>query len=267
MNEQILLTFINPIFDSISLIFLVIASFQDLKSKSIDDFIVYGYLALSAIYFIISIYTSYTFVGKLALTFILEKILLITLALLFSLLKLWGEADFYFFVSFALRFTNLLKLLLLFIISSSIIFYLNTAYIIAFKKKKILDRSVKLKNLPYIIPFFAPIFIIFFINLEFVLKLCLFNILLIIPCLIYYNWLEEEFIIEKKVDELIPGDWILDNYKVDQNIFGITAKGIEKLKKMGVKKVRVKEGIAMIPSFLLTYVLYLILPNYLFMPF
>ncbi len=264
MNQQILLTFINSIFDSVFLIFLTIASFQDLKSKTTDDFIVYGYLALTTIYFAIYIYL---YIEKLSLTFILEKILLITLALIFSLLKLWGEADFYFFISFAFRFTNLLKLLLLFIISSSIVFYFNAIYIVVFEKKKIFDKSIKFKNFPYILPFFLPIFILFFANLEFILKLCLFNILLIIPCLIYYNWLEEKSIIEKKIDELIPGDWVIDNYKVDQNIFGITTKGIKKLKEMGIERVRVREGIAMLPSFLLTYVLYLVLPDYLFVPF
>jgi glucan phosphoethanolaminetransferase (alkaline phosphatase superfamily) len=96
----------------------------------------------------------------------------------------------------------------------------------------------------------------------------------------FYLWLcvkviEEELLIKAyPVKKLTEGDWINEEVKIKGKVIvgpkdlGITKAQITQLKKLKVKKVMVKEGIPFVPSFLLAYVLFLLLKetirNYFF---
>ena len=60
------------------------------------------------------------------------------------------------------------------------------------------------------------------------------------------------------VNDLTEGDWILSEHGVKINNTGITFEQIDLLKKKGVDKVLVKEGIPFVPSFFLAYLVLLI---------
>ena len=60
------------------------------------------------------------------------------------------------------------------------------------------------------------------------------------------------------VNELTEGDWILSEHGIEIDNTGITFEQIDILKKKGVKKVLVKEGIPFVPSFFLAYLVLLI---------
>ena len=69
------------------------------------------------------------------------------------------------------------------------------------------------------------------------------------------------------VDKLVEGDWVVDSFKFKNVTFksdrtGITQAQIDLLKKNGVKKVLVKEGIPFVPSFFIAYIVILVLGNW-----
>ncbi len=73
---------------------------------------------------------------------------------------------------------------------------------------------------------------------------------------------------EVSPNELVEGDWVLEDVKVNGKIIyktrkeGVSEKDIERIKKSGVKKVKIKYGIPMVPAFLITIIvaLFQVLP-------
>jgi Flp pilus assembly protein protease CpaA len=64
------------------------------------------------------------------------------------------------------------------------------------------------------------------------------------------------------VDKLVEGDWLVDDIKGIKNRgIGLTSEDIEKIKKQGLKKVLVKEGVPFIPAFLIAFVVNVFLGN------
>lgn len=82
---------------------------------------------------------------------------------------------------------------------------------------------------------------------------------------------EHCFIKQISVSKLVPGDWVCEdvitNNKTlidsDKLITGLEEKHIKKLKEHNIKQVTVKEGIPFVPSFLLAYILTLLLHDWL----
>jgi len=71
--------------------------------------------------------------------------------------------------------------------------------------------------------------------------------------------LDECMIVSKSGDELLEGDWIVKDVvvkgkKISKTVHGLSLEDIEMLKKSG-KRVLVKEGVAFVPVFLITFVL------------
>jgi Flp pilus assembly protein protease CpaA len=64
------------------------------------------------------------------------------------------------------------------------------------------------------------------------------------------------------VEKLVEGDWLVDEIKgVDTKGIGLIREDIEKIKKMGLKKVLIKEGVPFIPAFLIAFVVNLFIGN------
>ncbi|MFH1506323.1 MAG: A24 family peptidase [archaeon] len=92
----------------------------------------------------------------------------------------------------------------------------------------------------------------------------------------FYVWLigmviEKACMIKKvPVKRLTEGDWVLKDVKVNGKLIcgpkdlGIKKEQIAKLKKLKVKEIWVKEGIAFVPSFLIAFILTFLIGNWLF---
>tara|TARA_Y100000310_G_C20547640_1_gene746397 strand:- start:697 stop:951 length:255 start_codon:yes stop_codon:yes gene_type:complete len=67
--------------------------------------------------------------------------------------------------------------------------------------------------------------------------------------------------------KLTEGDWIVDEVKVGKKTvasskdLGISHEQILKIKQSGIKKVKIKEGIPFLPSFLLSFIFVLVFGN------
>ena len=112
------------------------------------------------------------------------------------------------------------------------------------------------------------IIVSFFVSTE--LKI-LIGFLLLATYLLIYAWIfskaaeESIFIKEYSSAKLTEGDWLAQDVKigkkvlVSKNTTGITLEQIALLKKKGVKKVMVKEGIPFVPAFMIAYILLLVI--------
>lgn len=71
--------------------------------------------------------------------------------------------------------------------------------------------------------------------------------------------------VEYPVSKLTEGDWIVSvpGNKVDFNKTGASLEDIEKLKKMRIKSVLVKEGVPFLPAFLIGYIVLLVFGNWM----
>lgn len=68
------------------------------------------------------------------------------------------------------------------------------------------------------------------------------------------------FVKDQPVNKLVVGDWVVEAVKHNKKVLvpasntGLTPQQLEALKKSPIKKVRIKEGIPFVPSFLIAYV-------------
>ncbi len=112
------------------------------------------------------------------------------------------------------------------------------------------------------------IIVSFFLSTDFKI---LIGFLLIGVYLLVYAWIfskaaeESIFIKEYSSSKLTEGDWLAQDVKigkkiiVSKNTTGLTNEHIALLKKKGVKKVMVKEGIPFVPAFMIAYIILLII--------
>ncbi len=122
--------------------------------------------------------------------------------------------------------------------------------------------------------------IVFIVKPDFLIITLIYLILVMAVILTYLSiiikTIEKTCLIKKiNVSKLTEGDWIIEKIKfkskkeqkdADKYIYtktGISTEGIKMLKKTGKKTITVKEGIPFLPSFLIAYVLLLILRNWI----
>ncbi len=243
----------------IVLFILLIASIQDLKKKMVSDYLIYFFLFLTIIYVLYLILTK-NILDKLLLPLILN--FLIYLGYRF---RLWAIGDLYilfillFYVSIFSK--DLIQFFSFFIYLSIVLliytFLFSIYFIIKLKIKKEVFEILKKKFYYLILPF--PL--IFYPKLFLLLFLASLTYLL-------YQPLKDKFVFERTPYELVEGDWVAENIIVDGKIIikkdnpGLTKKDIELLKKLyeegKVKTVKIIEGIPMIPSIFISFLLWLI---------
>jgi prepilin signal peptidase PulO-like enzyme (type II secretory pathway) len=118
---------------------------------------------------------------------------------------------------------------------------------------------------------FLIIIVFFSISVYFMLSnpfYKIFSLLLVFLPLTYLTKKVENIIqvISKKVKDLEPGDWILKDIKVGRRTvkktpIGLTKKDIKLLQKSRIKKIKIKDGIPFVPSFLLAFIGTLVYEN------
>jgi len=127
------------------------------------------------------------------------------------------------------------------IILSAVILF--TVIVFAFNPEFLMLATI------YLLMFFALVFLYLFLIVKAVENTCL----------------KKEILVKN----LTEGDWVLEKVKLrnaDKFIYtktGITEKGINMLLKSKKKKILVKEGIPFIPSFLIAYIITLVLGNWI----
>ncbi len=160
---------------------------------------------------------------------------------------------------------------------------------VTLKNKKIAKKTIKLKQkikeqkktiqyiyiINYTITFFLFILILIYLykNTD-VQTFMLFLTIIILSGILYlhkkYHNIIEEVLFIKKVNpkKLVEGDWIIEDIKVGKTIIkkteiGLTKKDIEKIQKLykqkKIKYVYVKEGLPFVPSFLIAFIIMLLI--------
>jgi Flp pilus assembly protein protease CpaA len=99
-----------------------------------------------------------------------------------------------------------------------------------------------------------------------------FSLLFVVSFFIYardfFKAVENVALVKKvKVNKLVEGDWLVEEFKFKEKVIkssktGLSGEDILFLKKKGVSEVSVREGVPFVPSFLLAFVLLLVLGNW-----
>jgi Flp pilus assembly protein protease CpaA len=271
---------------------LIIASYADIKTTEIPDWLSYS-LIVSGLFLRIShsiFYQdfSYTTIAlvNLGIFFVIGNVMYYT--------KQWGGGDAKLLMALSVIFATYPKeLLSLFTPKLDLYFpltifinilivgmfysFLFTIYL-GFKHKKDFLKEFKLyldktKSSRKIILVLSILLIILAIILqEPTLKLILFSsailILITLYLWIYLKSVEKSCMYKRvKVSKLLEGDWIInDIYKnkrliIKRPIYGITKSQINLLKKHKISNIDIKQGIVFVPSFLIATIVSLIFGN------
>lgn len=274
----------------LALIGLIIGSITDIKTREVPDWLSYSLiisgLGISGIYSLL-----YSTITPILASF-LGLISFGIIAVIMFKAGQWGGGDSKILmaigalVGLELSITNFL---LGFFINAMIIggiYGILWAGIISIKNKKRFSKAAnkifspkikKLRNLTFLFSFVPFLLVILQPNLLFILSS--FTIFLLIN-LMFYAYLfskiyEKEFMI-KYIDpeKLTEGDWIVEDIKINKKIIcgpkdlGISLSQIKKLialkEKGKINKIKIKEGLPFVPSFLIAFIITLLFGNLLF---
>jgi len=275
-----------------ALIALIIASFSDIKTREVPDWLSYSLIFFAfgsrAIYALIEKDVSYFLYGLYGFLFFL----VIGLVMYYG--GQWGGGDSKMLIAlgallgFSLRYDDFIVSFFINIIIIGGIYGLLFSIFLAFKnRKKFLKkfREFRLKNkkIEIVFVFLSLILILssLFIKEEFVkFTLLIFAVMILF---IFYIWgfikkVEEVSMFRYvKPDALTEGDWIVKDIVIDgkhivgPRDLGISKKQIKQLvgyyKKGKIKRVQIKVGIPFIPSFFLAFIISYFFGNILFLLF
>lgn len=280
-----------PVLYIIALIALIIASVTDIKKREVPDWLNYSLifigLGIRALYSIIEwnywifLYGVFGFLVFLILALVMyyagqwgggdSKMLMGLGALIGIPLNQINILHLQFLKSFFLQFLILILLV-------GAVYGIIWSSVLAIKnRRKFVDKFVelnlkhiKLKRILVIICFILFI-LSFFLNIFFKVYLLLLIIIALIFFYVFMFSKAVELVCMHKtvpVGKLTEGDWIVNKIEVKGQYItgpkelGITKEQIEKLKKHKIKEVLIKEGIPFVPSFLIAFIISLILDYY-----
>lgn len=281
--NMVQLSFVNISFFVLTLLTLIIASYTDIKRREVPDTISYGFIFLALVLramFAIELGWQFLFSGLVGLLFCL----VIASLLYFS--GQWGGADaklllgmgvvlgtdFLFGISGENHVVWGLALFFLLLLLASAIYGMVWMLVLALiKRKKFLksfQEKIKQNKWEHYI---ALSLTILFILLSF--WQVLFLIIAIIPVLGYYLFIfvasveESCFIQMRKIHLLVEGDWLAEDVYVIKEDLGrkdlvvekkvLDRKALNELRDLysqgQLKEVLIKEGLPLVPGFLLAY--------------
>jgi Flp pilus assembly protein protease CpaA len=277
-----------PLIAIICIIALIIASYTDLKTREVPDWLNYSLigigLGVNAIYSIVS----------LNFSFIIQSILglIVGLGIAYSMFYLgqWGGGDSKMImglgalIGLELSIKSFLLGLFINILLIGSIYGLIWSIILARKNKNRFTKEIKkIINNKKLIRSRLIIFIgsllllspLFLIDIQSIIIPIILLIILInlTPYLWIFVRAVENSSMYKRItpDKLTEGDWIANNIRIDGKYIsgpkdlGIEKKQINQLidlwKKGKIKKVLIKEGMPFIPSFFIAFIITLIYGN------
>lgn len=276
---------IDIIILTITILYLIFASIVDLKIREVPD-----YLSYSLIFIILTIelinsiatdnYNYFITAGITALIFI-------PLAFLMYYTKQWGGGDTKLIIGLSLAVAQPISFLapnlnlpiyLIFVMNlllAGAVYGLAFSIYLAikhFKKFKEHLKEYKLGKIKYLVYAITIALIIytFFIS-ELELKLLIISLaflIFIFPFLtIFIKAVEKSCMIQEiPANKITEGDWVLEDIneaKYSSKSLGVTKEQLEVIKHLK-RSFKVKVGIPFIPSFLIAYLLTIILGNLFF---
>jgi len=280
-----------PILYLIALIALVIASYTDIKTREVPDWLNFSLIGIG-----LGIRLLYSVIEGnywIFLYGVFGFLVFLIIALAMYYLGQWGGGDSKMLMGLGaligiplgfskeiyIQFLNsFFAQFIILILLAGAVYGLLWSSILAIKhRKKFWKKFIEL-NLKYLkvkralLIFVVILFVIsFFVNIFF--KIYLLSVILVI-LLFFYTWIfakSVELACMYKtipVNKLTEGDWIVNNIEVKGHYItgpkelGITKEQIKELKKFKVKEVLIKEGIPFVPSFLIAFIISLILDYY-----
>src|SRR3989338_7715536 len=277
------------IFFLLALLGLVIGSYTDFKTREVPDWFSYGLIFAGV--FLHGVYSAVIWSWTPLLYSLFGLGIGIGIALAMFYLGQWGGGDSKMMMALGaiigMEF-SLDSFFLSFIVN---VFFLGSLYglfygvVLAFKNRKEFKKEFsriyhEKKNifLRRILVIAAIILIIFSLFLPLSLKIYLIVLIMVIfASYLLYIFAKsiEKCCMIKKVNHsvLTEGDWIAKDVVVRKKRIcgpkdlGISLEQIEKLKKLHVKEVLVKEGIPFVPSFLIAFLFSYFFGNVLFLLF
>ncbi|MBS3140860.1 prepilin peptidase [Candidatus Woesearchaeota archaeon] len=270
---------LDLIFLIIVLIYLITASLYDIKTREVPDFLSYSLLAI-ALFFSLS-----KSIYFLTFSFILQSLFGMLIFLLLSFIlyysKQWGGGDAKLLIALGASFPVYPEILLQYFSPNlsmpfQAILLINLAvfgslYSILYAILVVIkNHSLKNFNKKYLILLYLSLllFVIsFFLEITFSLLLILVALLALYPFLYHFIKIFEKNFMNKTIplSKVTEGDWLTENvYKnkkliLSKNLPGLTLQDIKRLKSLKIKQVKIKYGMPFIPSFLIAFIISLII--------
>jgi Flp pilus assembly protein protease CpaA len=259
---------------------LFIGSVTDLVRKEVPDMLNYSLIAIGVI---LAIYNSYYYYS---LNPLITSALGFGVAFLISMLlfktgqwgggdakMLWGIGTLSGFHLSELPFPFLLKFLVYSMLVGAVYGLLFMVYLAIKNKEEFKEEFIKRKNsktfkkirLTYLIASLILIITLTVLNPAFeIIITSLLLVFLIMSSMYLYLFMKSVeakcFAKEILVKDLVPGDWVTSRPIINGKAFecetiGVTEEQIKYLKENNIKKVMTTEGIALVPAFLIAFLL------------
>lgn len=258
------------------LIGLIVASMQDLKRREVDNwlnlFLMFGGLAFISYTAILSGETSLIFQAGFMVVVLFVVMNLFYYGRVFAggdAKLLFALTSFFISSAFLVTLANLGVFLLLLMFAGSL-YGISFSIFLYFQSPKEVNRKMKevFASAPIRIGFFSGVLfsIFFFIDLSFLF----IGVFAIVFSLLYVFAKGLELVSMTRFvsgKELREGDWLAEDVKVGGKVIhaaweGLTLEEIKILSKQ--KKVKIKEGIPFVPSFLIAFIAYALLKDFIF---
>lgn len=268
----------------ITIISLIIASITDIKTREVPDWLNYSLIIIG-----ISIHGIYSLIFSnphYILSSIYGASLFLIIALVMFKTGQWGGGDSKMLIALGaligleLNFKTFLLGFLINVLFIGAIYGVFWGIGLSLKNKKKFSKELKkvlnkkyvkvtIKILPFIAIFPFLLLLFKFSEILFILALIIFFITTLFFLTIIFSKVIENAFMYKSVSpkKLTEGDWIDKEVKINGKLIcgpkdlGISQKQINKLIKLKVKKVKIKEGIPFIPPFLISFIFTLVFGN------
>ncbi len=245
-----------------SLVFMLIASVQDIQKREVYDYISYSFIALALTTRLI------WFVLEQDINIILYVLPSFALMFGFSIVMYvagqWGGGDAKLMAGLSialggseLYFMDFLMNMLVFGALYGVVYTLG----IGLKHHREIGKNI---SLMFSLLCIGTVIVVFRLILFPLGRIVAFMVLLLLST--KYLYVIEKNCMYKRipVGNLVEGDWLAQKIKgIEKKGTGLSKEQIVKIKSMGLKNVRVKEGIPFVPAFLITLVATYFLGNVL----
>jgi Flp pilus assembly protein protease CpaA len=251
----------------VSLLLLFIASVQDIRKREVADYVSYSLIAISLILRLIwyvmerdisiIIYTLPSFAGLFGFSYLMYR------------LGQWGGGDVKLIAGISIVLSDFSQIFNFFVNFTVIGVLYGVIYNLAigFRRwDKIRDKIKPLWTVVAVTCFILAA--VLFLVLPRETALLSAFVVLLVGSAKYIEVIDKyAFVQDVPVSKLVEGDWIVEEVGgVKRRGIGLTKEDIEKLKKKGIKKIKVKEGIPFIPVFFIAMLANIFVGN-LFIPF
>ncbi|MBI5871559.1 prepilin peptidase [archaeon] len=256
----------------LSLPFLIAASYFDLKTNEIPDWLSYGFLGcVSLILIFISLfYASWDYI----LDGLTGFVICLIIGLAFYYLRFWGGGDAKLLFGMGALFGGqaLLDIALAILIALTI-YLCATLTILSIRNwRKLIEELKKIKTNSAAICFFILAFILAILVFTFFDRFLGYALLALDALILFTYYLHKiihivesiALIKQIAVSRLKEEDWPAENIRLEhrtisKKCLGLTQKDIREIKESRIRHILIKSGILFAPAFLLYAILFLVI--------